>query len=135
MAMSVSRRPFRARRGPGRHLGFRRSGSTLGYNPAAASRLPRPGSPTGARDSYPGSRRSGSTPGYNPAAASRLPGPDGHGSVRFSRTVLCDTNSGRLFRGQFRKNTALINFVNENTRHTPSTKTTRVLTILGTLKA
>ena len=42
MAMSVSRRPFRARRGPGRHLGFRRSGSTLGYNPTAASRLPSP---------------------------------------------------------------------------------------------
>ena len=42
MAMSVSRRPFRARRVAGRHLGFRRSGSTLGYNPAAASRLPRP---------------------------------------------------------------------------------------------
>ena len=42
MAMSVSRRPFRARRGPGRHLGFRRSGSTLDYNPAAASRLPSP---------------------------------------------------------------------------------------------
>ncbi len=42
MAMSVSCRPFRARRGPGRHLGFRRSGSTLGYNPTAASRLPSP---------------------------------------------------------------------------------------------
>ena len=42
MAMSVSRRPFRARRVPGRHLGFRRSGSTLGYNPAAASRLSSP---------------------------------------------------------------------------------------------
>ncbi len=40
MAMSGSRRPFRARRGPGCHLGFRRSGSTLGYNPTAASRLP-----------------------------------------------------------------------------------------------
>ena len=42
MAMSVSRRPFRARRGPGGHLGFRRSGSTLGYDPTAASRLPSP---------------------------------------------------------------------------------------------
>ncbi len=42
MAMSGSRRPFRARRGPGCHLGFRRSGSTLGYNPTAASRLPSP---------------------------------------------------------------------------------------------
>ena len=42
MAMSVSRRPFRARRAPGRHLGFRRSGSSLGYNPDAASRLQSP---------------------------------------------------------------------------------------------
>ena len=40
MALSGSCRPFRARRGPGRYLGFRRSGSTLGYIPAAASRLP-----------------------------------------------------------------------------------------------
>ena len=39
MAVSGSWRPFRARRGPGGYLGFRRSGSTLGYIPAAASRL------------------------------------------------------------------------------------------------
>ena len=42
MAVSGSCRPFRARRGPDGYLGFRRSGSTLGYIPAAASRLPRP---------------------------------------------------------------------------------------------
>ena len=66
MEMSVSRRPFRARRVAGRRLGFRRSGSILGYSPAAASRLPRP-------DGH-GSVR----------LLPRLPRPDGHGSVRFS---------------------------------------------------
>ena len=39
VALSGSCRPFRARAGRGRYLGFRRSGSTLGYDPAAASRL------------------------------------------------------------------------------------------------
>ncbi len=75
MAMSVSRRPFRARRGPGRHLGFRRSGSTLGYDPTPLRGL------CGCCYSYSGFRRSGSTLGYDPAAASRLPSPDEQGSV------------------------------------------------------
>ncbi len=35
----ASRRPFRARRDRGFYPGFRRSGSTLSYIPAAASRL------------------------------------------------------------------------------------------------
>ena len=39
MAVSGPCRPFRARRGPGGYLGFRRSGSTLGYIPAALSGL------------------------------------------------------------------------------------------------
>ena len=102
MAMSVSRRPFRARRGPGRHLGFRRSGSTLGYNPAAASRLPSPNERGSVRflpraQALTSRARSGSQRG--PAAGPLLtagprsgganlcgcclwgPRPDGHGSV------------------------------------------------------
>ncbi len=37
--LGVSRRPFRARAGGGDNPGFRLFGSTLGYIPAAASRL------------------------------------------------------------------------------------------------
>ena len=39
MGVISSCRPFRAQRDCGRYLGLCRVGSTLGYNPAAASRL------------------------------------------------------------------------------------------------
>ena len=40
MAVSFFLPPFQGSPALGRYLGFRRSGSTLGYIPAAASRLP-----------------------------------------------------------------------------------------------